>query len=60
MNQGIYEELITKLVSSKIMELNEKEFYIKKSIIDKEEAALLLSQHLAKGLSSNINSIFFE
>jgi superfamily II DNA or RNA helicase/HKD family nuclease len=48
MNQGIYEELITKLVASKISELDEKEFYIKKTKIDKEEASQLLSQHLAK------------
>lgn len=48
MNQGIYEELITKLVSTKINELDDEAFYIKKTKIDKEEASLLLSQHLAK------------
>ncbi len=48
MNQGIYEELITKLVASKINELDAGSFYIKKTKIDKEEASLLLSQHLAK------------
>src|SRR5690606_2300868 len=48
MNQGIYEELITKLVATKINELDDEAFYIKKTKIDKEEASLLLSQHLAK------------
>lgn len=48
MNQGIYEELITKLVASKINELDDDSFYIKKTKIDKEESSLLLSQHLAK------------
>lgn len=48
MNQGIYEELITKLIASRINELDDGSFYIKKTRIDKEEASLLLSQHLAK------------
>jgi superfamily II DNA or RNA helicase len=48
MNQGIYEELITKLIASRINELDDGCFYIKKIRIDKEEASLLLSQHLAK------------
>lgn len=48
MNQGIYEELITKLVASKLNEIDDNEFYIKKSKIDKTEASLMLSQHLAK------------
>lgn len=47
MNQGIYEELITKLIASRINELDDGSFYIKKTRIDKEEASLLLSQHLA-------------
>jgi len=48
MNQGIYEELVTQLVSRKLNQLDTTAFYIKKCAIDKEEAATILSQHLAK------------
>jgi hypothetical protein len=47
MNQGIYEELVTKLIS-KINELDKETFQIKKSSIDKAEAAQILSQHIGK------------
>ena len=48
MNQGIYEELVTKLVAQKINTLNKDLYYINKSPIDKEEASSLLSQHLSR------------
>ena len=48
MNQGIYEELVTKLVNFKINELEKENFQVMKSSIDKSEAALLLSQHIGK------------
>lgn len=47
MNQGIYEELITQLVSIKINELNKESYYINKSKIDKEEASVIISRHLS-------------
>jgi superfamily II DNA or RNA helicase/HKD family nuclease len=46
MIEGIYEQLITKLVTAKLECLNEEQFYIKESSIDKEEAAQILSKHL--------------
>ena len=46
MKNGIYEELITQIVSQKIEELGKKDFYINKTSIDKAEASKLLSQHL--------------
>jgi superfamily II DNA or RNA helicase/HKD family nuclease len=46
MIEGIYEQLITKLVTSKLEGLNAEQFYIKESSIDKEEAAQILSKHL--------------
>ena len=46
MVEGIYEQLITKLVSSKLEDLDRSQFYIKESTIDKEEAAQVLSKHL--------------
>ena len=45
-HDGIYEQLITKLVSTKLEELDKDKFYIKKTEIDKGEAARILSHHL--------------
>jgi superfamily II DNA or RNA helicase len=50
MNQGIYEELITQLVSEKLKELDKDKFFLKKILIDKEEASRVLSKHLSKTL----------
>ena len=48
MIQGIYEELVTQLVTQKISELKKDDYYINKSPIDKEEASNLLSNHLSR------------
>ncbi len=48
MFQGIYEELVTKLVTQKINSLNKDAYYINKAPIDKEEASSILSQHLSR------------
>ena len=48
MNQGLYEELVTKLINLKINELDKETFQVKKTQIDKAEAAQLLSQHIGK------------
>ncbi|KQO34444.1 restriction endonuclease subunit R [Flavobacterium sp. Leaf82] len=48
MNQGLYEELVTKLINYKINELDKETFQIKKTSIDKAEASQLLSQHIGK------------
>lgn len=48
MNQGLYEELVTKLINYKINELDKETFQVKKTPIDKAEAAQLLSQHIGK------------
>ncbi|MES2285478.1 MAG: DUF3427 domain-containing protein [Bacteroidota bacterium] len=45
---GIYEQLITKLVASKLNNLDRNKFYIKESEIDKSEAAKVLSQYLVE------------
>jgi superfamily II DNA or RNA helicase len=57
MNQGIYEELVTKLINFKINELDKKTFQVKKISIDKAEAALLLSQHIGKTIRHAFNLI---
>ena len=48
MNQGLYEELVTKLVSVKLGELDQNTFQFKTTSIDKAEAAQLLSEHIGK------------
>lgn len=48
MNQGLYEELVTKLISIKLSELDKNTFQVKTTSIDKAEAAQLLSAHIGK------------
>ncbi|MBC5864596.1 hypothetical protein [Flavobacterium turcicum] len=48
MNQGLYEELVTKLINYKLNELDKDTFQVKKTSIDKAEAAQLLSQHIGR------------
>lgn len=57
MNQGIYEQLITQLVTQKISELNQDVFYINKSSIDREEASTILSKHLYHTIKNALNII---
>jgi superfamily II DNA or RNA helicase len=57
MNQGLYEELVTKLVASKLSELDKNTFQIKTTSIDKAEAAELLSAHLGKTIRHAFNLI---
>lgn len=58
--QGLYEELITKLISSKLDELDKTIFYIKKSAIDKNEASRILSTYLAEVIRFALNLISGE
>lgn len=55
MNQGIYEELVTQLVTNKINELNKEAYYINKSKIDKEEASIIISRHLSKTIKGALD-----
>ncbi len=57
MNQGLYEELVTKLINYKINELDKDTFHVKKTSIDKAEAAQLLSQHIGKTIRQAFNLI---
>ncbi len=58
MKQGLYEEIVTKLVRLKLNELDRNEFYIDDdSTIDKEEASQLLSQHLSKFIKHALSLI---
>jgi superfamily II DNA or RNA helicase len=57
---GIYEQLITQLLSSKISQLNRDALFIKESKIEKEEAAYFLSQYLLKIISFALSMIVGE
>ncbi|MDO9551590.1 DUF3427 domain-containing protein [Rhodonellum sp.] len=55
MNQGIYEALITKLVQSKLDELDREKFLIAQKVIDKEEAKTVLSQYFSDILNKALS-----
>ena len=57
MNQGIYEELITRLVTQKIVELERDKYYINKTPLDKVEASNILSIHLSKTIKHALEYI---
>ena len=57
MNEGIYEALVTQLINNKLSKLEQEDFYIEKSRIDKAEASTLLSKHLAHSISAALSSI---
>jgi superfamily II DNA or RNA helicase len=57
MNQGIYEELVTQLVSQQLENIDKDVFFINKSVLDKEEASSILSKHLAKTIKSALNYV---
>lgn len=46
--QGLYEQLINRLVASRLNDLDQNVFYIQKSPIDKSEASHILSQYLSE------------
>jgi hypothetical protein len=50
MNQGLYEELITKLVKYKLGELDKDFFQVKTAVIDKAEAAQILSSDIGNAV----------
>ncbi len=57
MQQGLYEQLINKLISSKLDELNKDTFYVKESIIDKNDASRVLSQYLIEKIRLALNLV---
>jgi len=57
MKEGLYEQLINKLVFSKLKELDRETYYIKETAIDKSEAAKILSQYLVEVIRLSLNLI---
>jgi len=45
---GLYEQLINKLFHNKLQTVRSEEFFVKTTVLDKEEAARYLSQYLAE------------
>lgn len=60
MNQGIYEELVTQLVSEKIKRLDKDAFYVNKAAIDREEASSFLAAHLSRTIKHALNLVKAE
>jgi HKD family nuclease len=58
--EGLYEQLITRLISSKLSELDTNTFYIKEKSIDKIEAARVLSQYLIEVIRLALNHLTGE
>lgn len=60
MNQGIYEELVTKLVAQKINELDKNAYHINKTKIDKAEASIILAKHLSSTIKRALELVSGE
>ncbi|MDD4972204.1 MAG: DUF3427 domain-containing protein [Paludibacter sp.] len=54
---GLYEQLINKLVSTKLNELNRNTFFIKENPIDKSEASKVLTQYLIEIIRLALNLV---
>lgn len=55
--QGLYEQLINKLISSKLKEIDRNVFYVKEIPIDRTEASRILSQYLIDVIRFAMNQI---
>ncbi len=60
MQEGLYEQLINKMVLSKLNDLDKKTFYIKEIPIEKHEAVRILTQYLISVIRFGLNSISGE
>lgn len=54
---GLYEQLITKLISNKLQSLSNDKFFVKSSSLDKEEASRYLSAYLSETIKFALNEI---
>jgi len=57
MQQGLYEQLITKLISSKLESINQTAFYVRETIVEKSEAARVLSHYLNEVINRGLRSL---
>ena len=54
---GLYEQLINKLFYNKLQTISEEEFFVKTTVLDKEEAARYLSQYLAETIRFALSEV---
>lgn len=54
---GLYEQLITKLIASKLDQMDEDKFFIQKTVLDKTEAARYLSLYLSETIQFALQQI---
>ncbi|RZJ68481.1 MAG: DUF3427 domain-containing protein [Flavobacterium sp.] len=57
MTEGIYESLVTKLIATKLEEVDKSSYYINEVKVDKEEAAAILAGHISKILKYALSLI---
>jgi len=57
MTEGLYEELVTKLINIKLNQLEQNSFQVKTSTIDKAEAAHILAQHIGNTIKQAFSLI---
>ncbi|MET3115344.1 superfamily II DNA or RNA helicase [Pedobacter sp. CG_S7] len=57
LQEGIYEQLITKIVSNKLANLKEDTFFVSSVALDKDEASRYLSQYLSETINFALNAI---
>lgn len=57
LEQGLYEQLITKIITNKLHHLDEESFFVRSIALDKAEASRYLSQYLSETISFALNSI---
>lgn len=60
MQQGLYEKLITKLISSKLETIDQKEFFVRETIVEKSEAAKILSHFLNEVINRGLSIVTGE
>lgn len=60
MDQGIYEQLVTQLISMKLEDLDKNAFQYKLTKLDKAEAAETLSKHIAESIKHALTLIVNE
>jgi superfamily II DNA or RNA helicase len=60
MNEGIYEELVTKLITQKLEQVNKAAFFINKALLDKQEASSFLASHVAQTMKHALNYVSTE
>ncbi len=57
LQQGLYEQLINKLIAAKLDNLDKETYYIKESVLDKSEAGEFLSQYLSAIIKFTMESL---